>query len=529
MQNTCSEKGAGALGGVVGGLHVGTLANESEEQELDMSTLHVDVLVVGGGPAGTPLAMALSRAGKQVLLVEDGPGLGGTCLFHGCVPSKIFRESARVRSLVTRAVEFGITGTGGVPAVDWAAIQTRRHAILNGRATGALSSARQLPSLRVVFGRARFTGPHEVRIEGAMGAGDGRSVDAAGGVQADGMQAAGTIEVSFDHAAIATGSVANRLKVEGAESPGVLSSEGLIGIGYVPASMVVIGAGPIGVEMAQIFHMLGTQVTILEALPEILQPVDRRLSHRLKELLVRGGIPVETGVGIDRIETTPDGHRVHYHKDGTARNADARVVLSVVGRRPNVDNLGLENTQVRFDAHGIKVDQNLATDEPHIYALGDVIGQPMFAHWATAQAQALAAHLLGKETLFPVLKHNSAVIFSYPEVGMVGLTEEAARAAGLDVAVANYDYAVDARAQIAAEAEGMLRIVYRTDDQTVVGVHAMVEGAADLMGEAALAVRSGARLSDLTAAIHPHPTLTESFGLAARAAMAAHSAKCRQD
>ncbi|HUX14716.1 MAG TPA: NAD(P)/FAD-dependent oxidoreductase [Spirochaetia bacterium] len=474
-----------------------------------MNKLHVDVLVVGGGPAGTPLAMTLAKAGKQVLLVEDGPGLGGTCLFHGCIPSKIFRESARVRSLVTRAVEFGITGTGGVPAVDWAAIQTRRHAILNRRATGALSSARQLPSLRVVFGRARFTGSHEVRIDGARETQDG-----------DGIPASDTIQVSFDRAVIATGSVANRLKVEGAESPGVLSSEGLIGIGYVPASMVVIGAGPIGVEMAQIFHMLGTRISILEALPDILQPVDSRLSHRLEELLVNGGIPVETGVGIDRIETTPDGHRVHYHKDGTERSADARVVLSVVGRRPNVDNLGLESTKVRFDAHGIKVNQNLTTDEPHIYALGDVVGQPMFAHWATAQAQALASHLLGKGMQFPKSEHNSAVIFSYPEVGMVGLTEEAARAAGLDVAVAEYNYAVDARAQIAAEAEGMLRIVYRTDDQTVVGVHAMVEGAADLMGEAALAVRSGVRLSDLVAAIHPHPTLTESFGLAARAAMA---------
>jgi len=488
-----------------------------------MSTLHVDVLVAGGGPAGTPLAMALARAGKQVLLVEDGPGLGGTCLFHGCIPSKIFRESARIRSLVTRAGEFGITAAGGVPGVDWAAIQARRHAILNGRATGALRSARTLSSLRVVFGRARFTGSQEVRIEGGVEPQDGESIPAARDSHAAGPGAERTIEVSFERAVIATGSVANRLKAEGAESPGVLSSEELIGIGYVPESMVVIGAGPIGVEMAQIFHMLGTRITILEALEDILQPVDRVLSHRLKELLVKDGIPVETGVGIERIETIPDGHRIRYHRNKETRTAEARVVLSVVGRRPNVDNLGLENTRVRFDAHGIKVDEQLKTDEPHIYALGDVVGQPMFAHWATAQAQALAAHFLGKKMEFPRPEYNSAVIFSHPEVGMVGLTEEAARAAGLNVEVAEYNYAVDARAQIAAETEGMLRIVYRSDDQTVVGVHALVEGAGDLMGEAALAVRSGARLPDLVAAIHPHPTLTESFGLAARAALAART------
>ncbi len=461
-----------------------------------MNALHVDLLVVGGGPAGTPLAMALARAGRKVLLVEDGPGLGGTCLFHGCVPSKIFRESARLRSLVSRAIEFGIAGTGGVPSVDWAAIQTRRHAILNGRATAALTTARRLPTLKVVFGRARFTGPHDARVEGADG----------------------IIQAGFDAAAIATGSVANRLPVEGSESSGVLASEALIGIGYVPASMVVIGAGPIGVEMAQIFHMLGTRVTVLEGLLHILQPVDRPLSRRLTELLTAEGIPVETGVTVERIETTPDGHRVHFHKGQTAGKADARVVLTVVGRRPNVDNLGLENTKVTFDAHGIKIDEHLTTAEPHIYALGDVVGQPMFAHWATAQAHALSAHLLGEQAQFPKPEHNSAVIFSYPEIGMVGLTEETARAAGLDVAVAEYDFSVDARAQIASEAEGMLRIVYRLDDETVVGVHALVEGAADLMGEAALAVRGGARLADLEAAIHPHPTLTESFGLAAHAA-----------
>jgi dihydrolipoamide dehydrogenase len=467
-----------------------------------MDKRHVEVLVAGGGPAGTPLAMALARAGKQVLLVEEGPGLGGTCLFHGCIPSKIFRQSARVRDLLTRAGEFGITETAGAPAVDWAAIQTRRHAILKGRAAGALTLARKLPSLTVTFGRVRFDGPHDARVSGADGA----------------------VQVTFDQAAIATGSVSNRLRVDGAQSPGVLTSEMLIGIGYVPASMVVVGGGPIGVEMAQIFHMLGTQVTILEALPDILQPVDRALSRRLQELLTRGGVPVETGVKIDRIEATPDGHRVHYRRDGSDRTAEGRVVLSVVGRRPNVDDLGLENTRVTFDAHGVRVDGSLRTAEPHIYALGDVVGQPMFAHWATAQAQALAAHLLGKKADFPKPEHNSAVVFSHPEIGMVGLTEEAARLRGLDVAVAEYNFALDARAQIAGEAEGTLRVVYRRDDETVVGAHALVEGAADIMGEAALAVRRAARLSDLADAIHPHPTLTESFGLAARAAMAARGA-----
>jgi len=461
-----------------------------------MNTVNVEMLIIGGGPAGTPLAMALSRAGKQVLLVEDGPGLGGTCLFHGCIPSKIFRESGRLRSLTARGAEFGLSVTDGPPAVDWAAIQSRRHAILNRRTTGALHQVKQIKSLETIFGRARFTGPHNAIVEGTEGA----------------------TKISFEKAAIATGSAANQLPVPGADLPGVLSSEELIGIDSLPASMVVVGGGPIGVEMAQIFHMLGTQTTILEALPEILGAVDKPITRRLHELLSADGIAIQTGVRIDRIEQTPDGHRVHYSRDGAALTADGAVVLTVVGRGPNVDGLGLENTGVTFDAHGIKVDGSLCTAVPHIYAAGDVVGQPMFAHWATEQAQALALHLLGRPAEFPRPEHNSAVIFSHPEVGMVGLTEEAARATGMDVGVTDYNYAQDARAQISAEAEGMLRIVYLRDDLKIVGVHALVEGAADLMGEASLAVRSGLRLADFARAIHPHPTLTESFAFAARAA-----------
>jgi dihydrolipoamide dehydrogenase len=301
----------------------------------------------------------------------------------------------------------------------------------------------------------------------------------------------------------------------------VLSSEALIGIGYVPDSMAVIGGGPIGVEMAQIFHMLGSKVTILEALPAILQPVDRPLAVRLEEILVRAGIGVRTGVSIERIEAISNSHRVHYRNASGEASVDAGVVLTVVGRHPNLDGLGLESTRVRSDSHGIKVNESLRTDEPNIYAAGDVVGQPMFAHWATAQAQALAAHLLGKKVQFPRPDQNSAVIFSYPELGMVGLTEEGAGAAGMDVAVAEYNYATDARAQIADEAEGMLRIIYRKSDSVVVGVHILAEGAADLMGEAALAVSSGATLAKLAAAIHPHPTLSEAFGIAAQSAASA--------
>jgi dihydrolipoamide dehydrogenase len=458
---------------------------------------HFDVLVIGGGPGGTPAAMALAQAGKSVLLVEAGRGLGGTCLFMGCIPSKIFRETAARRYEISRASDFGLQlPSNTLPVVDWAAVQGRKHRILAGRAQGALANARNLPSLEVVFGRARLTGPRSALLE-----------------QPDAQR-----EITFDHAILATGSVPNRLSIPGADLPGVMNSEELIEIGSVPRTLVLVGGGPIGIEMAQIFAMLGTQVSVLEAADRILCPVDAVLAARLERRLASDGIAVYTQAAIGAISGGAGRHQVQVSVAGKSMVVEAEVVAIVAGRSPNVAGLGLESTRVRHDRSGVKVDATLQTDEPGIFATGDLLGNPMFAHWATAQAFAVARHLLGMPTTFPLVEHNSAVIFSYPELGMVGLTEEAARAAGMDVGVAEYDYKIDARTQISGEAEGLLRIVYARDSRRIVGIHVLVEGAADVMGEAALAVRLGLTMQEMAGAIHPHPTLTEAFGLAARSA-----------
>lgn len=457
---------------------------------------HVDVLVIGGGPGGTPAAMALARAGTRVLLVEAGSGLGGTCLFEGCIPSKIFRETAARRHESLRAREFGLqTAAAGLPDVDWAAVQTRRHQLLAGRAQGALARTGTMPTLEVAFGRARLTGPRSATID-----------------TPDRQRT-----VTFDRAILATGSVPAGLPIPGAELPGVLDSTQLIEIDAIPRSMVLIGAGPIGVEMAQIFAKLGTRVTLVEVADRILGPVDAVLAERLTTHLVSEGIAVHTGATVASITGERGRLRTSFAVDGTDLTAESEVVAVVAGRHPNVAGLGLETTRIRSDRRGVVVDATLQTDEPGIYATGDLVGDPMFAHWATAQALAVARHLLGAPVEFPRPEHNSAVIFSFPEIGMVGLTEEAARAGGLDVGVAEYDYRADARAQISGDADGLLRIVYDRSTHRFVGVHALVEGAADLMGEAALAVRQGLTTEDLAAAIHPHPTLAEAFGLAAQA------------
>ena len=330
----------------------------------------MDVLVIGGGPGGTPAAMALAGSGRSVLLVEKGAGLGGTCLFEGCIPSKILRESASRLQAVRRAQEFGLRIPAGEIGIDWGAIMKRKAAILRGRADGALQRTHQISGLSVQFGSAALLGPRRARIAPRNGAPE---------------------EVEFSSAIIATGSVPNLLPIPGVDLPQVLTSEQMLEIDRVPKRLVVIGAGPIGVEMAQIFATFGSVVTVLEAGPRILAPVDEEIAVALQNHIRQQGIALELGAQVAAIARDGDGVRVHYLDAAGAPTRSAGGIRARGHRAPAQRGWpGLEHTRVRHDHHGVKVDAKLETDEPGIYAVGDVMGHPMFAHWATAQALALA-------------------------------------------------------------------------------------------------------------------------------------------
>ena len=465
-----------------------------------MTIQQVEFLIIGGGPGGTPAAMALASAGKSVMLVEKGQGLGGTCLFEGCIPSKIFRESARRLRELKEAGEFGLCLPTLDVAVNWSAVLERKRLILQQRSEAALHKSQQLPTLKTVFGACKLRDSRSAVIETETG---------------------DKLEVRFEKAILATGSVPFVAPIKGSDHPRVYDSESILNIDHIPKRLVIIGGGPIGVELGQVFNTLGSEVSILEAASRILGPVDEELGSRLQQRMSDEGIAILTACNIRDIVTTGQAVFVEYNiNGGEEQHKLADTVLMVTGRRPNVEDLGLENTRVLHDLHGITVNDTLETDEAGIYAVGDVIGQPMFAHWATAQGLALTCHLMGQPVKFPTVETNTAVIFSEPEIGIAGLTEQQAKQAGLNIQVASYDYRQDARAQIAGRADGLLKIIFDIDSRRVVGVHIMVEGAGHLMGEAALLIKTGVPIEVVAAAIHPHPTLAESFVVAVRNVMA---------
>ncbi|MGW0246660.1 dihydrolipoyl dehydrogenase [Nocardia goodfellowii] len=459
-----------------------------------------DLLVVGGGPGGYVAAIRAAQRGLRVGLVEkERPG--GVCLNWGCIPTKAMLRSAEVFQTVKDAVDFGVHAEN--VRFDFAAVRQRKDGIVK-ELTDGVAGLLKANGVTVVEGHARFTGPTTVEVYEA-----GVSPIFAGGPRyAAAPTAVRTRTLSATDVIIATGSVPALLPVPGADLPGVVTSDGAFGLTEVPGRLVVIGGSAVGAEWASLFATFGSAVTVVEMQDRLVPLEDKDIGVALGRSFGKRGITVLTGSTVTGIDQVEDGLRVRVGGP-EARELDADVVLVGVGRRPNTADLGLDATGIVTDARGfIAVDDHLRTDVEHVYAIGDVTGKALLAHVASHQgltaADVIAGHAAHIDyTVIP------AATFTHPEIASVGLTEDAARAAGHEVRTAKFPFAALGRAKSYGETEGFLKIVAGQQHQEVLGVHIIGPSASDLITEGALAISLEATLDELADTIHAHPTLGE--------------------
>ncbi|MEU4811332.1 dihydrolipoyl dehydrogenase [Nocardia fluminea] len=460
--------------------------------------LEFDLLVIGGGPGGYVAAIRAAQRGLKVCVVEkERPG--GVCLNWGCIPTKAMLRSAEVYQTLTTAAEFGIHADN--VRYDFGAVRQRKDGIVK-ELTDGVAGLLKANGVTIIEGHARFVEPTVVEVHevGASPVFDGGPRYAA---------PAGTAirRVSARDVIVATGSVPAQLPVAGAELPGVVTSDGAFGLTEVPRRLVIIGGSAVGAEWASLFATFGSQVTVVEMQDRLVPLEDKEIGDALGRSFRKRGITVLTGATVTAI--TGDAALRVSVGGAAAQELDADVVLVGVGRRPNTAELGLDTAGIATDARGfIEVDDRLRTSVEHVYAIGDVTGRALLAHVASHQGITAAEVIAGHDahidyTVIP------AATFTHPEIASVGLTEQAARAAGHEVITAKFPFAALGRAKTFGETEGFIKIVAGQVHQEVLGVHIIGPSASDLIAEGALAISLEATLDELADTIHAHPTLGE--------------------
>ena len=447
-----------------------------------------DVIVVGGGAGGVAGAVRASQLGSKVTVIEERD-IGGLCMNRGCIPTKSLLHSAALYYGTGRAKKFGITVEGA--KLDFEVVAKNKTDLVNYLKMGAEYLLKS-NKIELVRGSAVFTGPRSIEVNGK------------------------TLEAK--NFIIAAGSRWEPRQIPGIELEGVISSDEAINMTSVPKSITIIGGGYMEVEFAMYFTMIGTNVTLIADSSRLLPSEDRELSNRLNAVLKDKGVTVVRRATVNSIVKKGGELSVEYStKKEESLETASEYVLSM-NRVPNVESLNLDKAGVSYDENGISVDEELKTNQPHIYAIGDITGDPMYSHRASGQAIAAAENIHGMEV---TVKPNMIprAFFTKPEIGAIGITESDAKDQGLDFQVGFIPYSVNSRAMIELENEGMIKIVSDKEYGEILGVHILGPYATELIGQAALAMRMEATVDDLTRSIMPHPSLSESFPEAARNAL----------
>jgi dihydrolipoamide dehydrogenase len=463
--------------------------------------LDCEILVLGAGPGGYSAAFRAADLGKKVVLVERYPSLGGVCLNVGCIPSKALLHVAAVMDEAKHFAELGIDF--GAPSIDLPRLRAHKDKVV-GKLTGGLAQMARMRKVTVVRGYGSFLDPHHLQVELTDG----------GGQQATGERKV----VRFGSAIVAAGSAAVRLPFL-PDDPRIVDSTGALQLREVPGKMLVIGGGIIGLEMATVYSTLGARVDVVEMMDGLMLGADRDLvkvwqkfnAHRFDRVLLR--------TRTTAVEARPDGLWARFEGEGAPAQAQRYdLILQSVGRSPNGRKIGADKAGVAVNERGyIPVDRQMRTNVPHIFAIGDIVGQPMLAHKAVHEGHVAAEAAVGRKSFFDA-KVIPSVAYTDPEIAWVGLTEDEAKTAGRKVRKGLFPWSASGRAIANGRDEGFTKLLFDEDSHRIVGGGIVGTHAGDLIGEIALAIEMGADAVDIGKTIHPHPTLGESMGMAAEVA-----------
>ncbi len=454
---------------------------------------HAEIVVIGAGPGGYPAAFAAADHGKKVVLVNEETNPGGVCLQRGCIPSKALLHVAKLIHEAADAAEHGLTF--GKPKIDLDKLRAFKNGVV-GQLTGGIQSLCKARGVTLVQARATFANSNTLNL-----------------AKPDGS----TEQLTFDKAVIATGSQPAMPPMFAIGDPRVMDSTGALALEDIPKKLLVIGGGYIGLEMGCVYAALGSEVTVVEALPVILAAADRDLVRPLQKRLETQFKAIHVNTKVLSLTASKAGIVAELQGEGVEPKQTFDRVLVSVGRKPNSKNLGLENTKVQIDEKGfIKIDRCCRTADPNILAIGDVAGEPMLAHKATREAKVAIEALVGEPAEFDNIA-IPAVVFTDPELAWCGLTETEAKAQERDVKVIRFAWAASGRAQSLARTEGLTKLIVENKTERILGVGIVGVGAGELISEGVLAVETAAVARDLADSIHPHPTLSETLMEAAEA------------
>jgi dihydrolipoamide dehydrogenase len=460
------------------------ISEEVQEMMMKGGPYEADVVVIGAGPGGYVSAIRAAQLGAKSVCVEKG-SLGGVCLNIGCIPTKTLIATAELYHNINRSKTFGIN-VGSVE-IDVAKMMQRKDKVVS-QLVGGVGVLFKKHGVDSVKGTAKLTDAHTVEVE---------------------LNDGGSRTITARNIIVATGSVPAILPLPGFDiGESVWTSTDALSVTAIPKSILIVGGGAIGLEFAFTFACLGSQVTIVELMPQIVPAADTQMAKELEKSLKRAGIKIMTGTGVTRAEDIPDGKKVFMNTPNGEESIEVEKILVAVGRKPVSEGLGLEQLGVKTERGRILVNEHMQTEVPNIYAIGDVVGEPMLAHIAWTEGEIAVQHALGKDVrmdyrVFP------ACVYTNPELATVGMTEEQAREKYGEIKIGTFPFAANGKALGIGERDGFVKIIAEPKYGEILGVHIVGPHATDLISEAVVAMQNEATVDEIIAAIHPHPTLSE--------------------